>query len=59
MADRRVRPNPKYQGVGPRLDSGNNMRKVMKSYEGTSGPNAHKSQARPARSPPAPLPSRG
>jgi len=41
---RRVKHNPKYSNVVSRLDTGPNMRKILKEYEGTAGPNARGKQ---------------
>ena len=42
ILDRKTPQNPKFANIGPTLDTGMNMRKILEKYEGTSGPNAHR-----------------
>jgi centrosomal protein CEP41 len=39
---RKTPANPKFANTRTKLDTGFNMRKLAESFEGTSGPNAHK-----------------
>ena len=40
VLERKVPSNPKFRNVGSKLNTGPNMRNVLRQYEGTSGPNA-------------------